>query len=185
MLRYIKHDYEKRGSAVKRTRIKFAVALFLVLASPVIFSCDTKSGSKPIIFINVTLGSGEVPSSTKKIYAVFHLANNWASPWLTLSSDTNSIVIPPLNIGDFPLFFEIIYDFTGSGIPATTGNWYQGWYRKIDRTTPDMSVFLVPEVPIIFLNISMDKQVISITPPVLPAVTPTVVPSDANYNLIP
>lgn len=73
---------------------------------------------------------------------------------------------------------EIIYDLKGNGNPYETGNWYQGWYRKLDRATPNLTAFVVPEIPIVFLSIAMDK------PADLPLANP-ITPADANYNVIP
>jgi hypothetical protein len=138
--------------------MKIVLAILLFTALPIIFSCDTSTKHHPYVYITVNIS--QVVDQAHKLYVVFHFANNWVSPWLTLSYDTKSIVIPPLNVGKIPLYFEIIYDFVGNSPPATATNWYQGWYRKTDRTDPLqlLDPFVIPDVPVMLLNVDMDDH---------------------------
>ena len=146
---------------VKSKFIQILVAVLMVFTASVFFSCDTTTKNHPCVIIHVSLGAA-TPGPLNKLYMVFHLKNDWASPWLTLSTETNTILVPPLNVGTVPLYFEIIYDFDGDGIPGGLGvDWYQGWYGKIDRLTPNLNPFLIPDVPILILNIAMDQPLVN------------------------
>ena len=134
--------------------MKIALAILIFTASPIIFSCDTTSNKHPYTLINVHLTPGV--DADHKLYAVFHFLPDWASPWLVLSSDTNTILIPPLNVGTLPLYMEIIYNTNGFGDATSSNNYYQGWYGKIDRTTEVLDAFIIPEVPIMIMNVDLD-----------------------------
>jgi hypothetical protein len=140
---------------MKINKMKVALAVFLFVVSPIIFSCDTSTKNHPVVFINVTIP--QTVDQTQRLYIVFHFMSDWNSPWLTLSYDSKVMVIPPLNIGKVPLYFEIIYDLSGTGILNTVGNYYQGWNGKINRAVPDLNAFIIPDVPIMILNVAMDQ----------------------------
>ncbi len=144
---------------VKKNKIKIILAVFLLIVSPIIFSCDTASKNHPVVFINVNIS--QTVDQVNKLYVVFHMLPDWNSAWLTLGYDAKTIIIPPLDIGKIPLYFEIIYDVSGTGTPSTVGNWYQGWYRKTIRTglgAQIMDAFIIPDVPIMLLDVDMDTH---------------------------
>ena len=138
---------------MKNTSIKHAMMLLVPILLASVLSCDTKKSEQPYLLINVKKSGVD---STHKLYAVFHVTNNWTSPWLTLNSSSNTIITPQLNVGDFPLFFEVIYDANGNGDHSSTGDLYQGWNGKFDRSTPDMTPLIIPEIPVMILNIDLD-----------------------------
>ncbi len=144
---------------MKRQIIRRISTILLFISIPLVFSCDTeKDEAPPLILLNVTLAAPEVPDNAHKLYAVFYPASIWAAatPLFIVSSDTNTIVIPPIDIWDTTFYFEIIFDQTGSGTPVASGNWYQGWYGKINRGADILDVFIVPKVPMMSINITMD-----------------------------
>lgn len=134
--------------------MKYAiVALLIILLAPVL-SCDTKSSQHPYIIINVNKTG---VSSANKLYAVFYFKSDWTTKLFTLSSSSNTIITPfELNVSDYPLYFEIIYDTNGNGTPDEAGNIYQGWSRKTDRTTDTLSPLILPEIPIMILNVDLE-----------------------------
>jgi len=141
---------------VKRKIIQFVFAIIMLIMAPVIFSCDTTKNQHPYLIISVHLTP--VVDQTHKLYVVFHAAKDWSSPWLTVSSDSNTIIIPPLNVGKIPLYMEIIYNTNGGGDATSSGNYYQGWYGKTDRTVPNLDAFIIPEIPVMILNFDLDTH---------------------------
>lgn len=147
--------------AVKRKMTHIFLVLMVLITASVFFSCDTSKKNHPYLIINVTLAAPEVPGPGNQLYIVFHFLPDWSTPWLTLSSETNTILVPPLNVSTLPLYFEIIYDFTGDGNPGS-GDWYHGWNGIIDRTTPvPLDAFIIPDVPLMVLNIAMDQPTVN------------------------
>jgi hypothetical protein len=138
-----------------KTLKQYAVILLLLL--PVVFSCDTTKKQDPYLLINVNLDPLANPvSKTNKLYAVFYVNPDWTLPWLTLNSSSNTIVTPRMTIGDFPVFFEIVYDKDGNGIDS--GDLYQGWFGKTDRTTDVLTPIVLTETDVMILNMDLDSN---------------------------
>jgi hypothetical protein len=142
---------------VNRQIIHVVLVMMVLITASVFFSCDTTSNKHPITIINVHLTPAV--DADHKLYAVFHFLPDWASPWLVLSSDTNTILLPPLNVGTLPLYMEIIYNTNGFGDSTSSNNYYQGWYGKTIRSGPGaqpLDPFIIPKVPLMILNVDLD-----------------------------
>jgi hypothetical protein len=148
---------------MKRQRIIYGLFLLCFLLSPVFLSCDTKETIHPYVVLNVNISAPV--DAQHKLYVLFYLSPappwNYNKPLATLSYSEKTIIIPPLNTGQYPLFFEIIYDADGSATLTTTfttGDWYQGWYRKIDRNADILSPIIMPSVEVMLLNVDLDTH---------------------------
>ncbi|OHD63084.1 MAG: hypothetical protein A2176_08245 [Spirochaetes bacterium RBG_13_51_14] len=141
---------------MKRIRMIIAAA-FLLIVAPLVFSCDTTEKKVPYFIINVKLDQLTYPvSSTNKLYAVFFVNFNWTTPWLNLSSSRLQIITPPLNIGDFPLFFIVFYDADNSGT-LNSGDIFQGWDGVIVSGN-NLTPIIVPETEMMLLNVDLDNN---------------------------
>jgi hypothetical protein len=144
--------------AVKRMCIKCGLLLICFLLSLVFISCDTKESIHPYIVLNVNIS--QTVDATHKLLVVFYLspAAPWANPLpAVLSYSEKTIIIPPLNTGQYPLFFVIVYD-RDNNVKVTAGDWYQGWYRKVDRTTDILLPIIMPSVEVMLLNVDLDTH---------------------------
>lgn len=130
-------------------------SLFVILLA--VTGCDTEKNKSPFLIIDVNIT--QPVSATNKLYAVFHISPlpPWSEPWLTISSPQKTIVTPQLNIGDFPFYFEVIYDTNGNDT-VDTGDFYQGWYNKIDRTAEALSLVVIPEIEVMILHMDLDTH---------------------------
>ena len=127
--------------------------LFLV-SMPLVFSCDTGKTKHPYIIINVNF-SGTV-NSTNKLYVIFYYLPNWTSPWLILDYSSKVIMVPSMNIGTIPIYFEIVYDVDGNGVDS--GDYYQGWYNvtnPLDPVVPPAPLAQGNLAPLVLLNTDM------------------------------
>ncbi len=135
-------------------RVRVAALLLLLLAGA--SACDTKENRDPMLILDVTIT--QPVNETNQLYAVFHVnpVSPWAEPWFTLSSSQKQIIIPPFSLGSFPFYFEVIYDVDGNGIDS--GDWYQGWYKQVDRTNVAsiLSPVVLPDVEFMVLDINLD-----------------------------
>jgi hypothetical protein len=139
--------------------IKFVFTIIMLITASVIFSCDTTKTQHPYLVLTVHLTP--VVDQTHKLYVVFHAAPDWSSPWLTVSSESNTIYIPPLNVGKIPLYMEIIYNTNGGGDATSSGNYYQGWNGKTIRSGAGVQVldaFIIPQIPVMILNFDLDTH---------------------------
>jgi hypothetical protein len=117
--------------------------------------CDSTQTYHPEFIINVNIDEATYPiDSTKMLYATFYVNPDFDVPWLTVYSTRSQIITPELNIGDFPLYFEVWYDADGSGT-LTTGDIYSGWNGKNDRTTDSLDPLLTTDTEIMLLNFNM------------------------------
>jgi hypothetical protein len=132
--------------------------IIVVAAVAVLVSgCDSTETHHPEFIINVDIDEVTYPvDSAKKLYATFYLNSNFTTPWLTVYSTRTQIMTPELNIGDYPLYFEVWYDVDGSGT-LTTGDVYKGWKGKNDRTSQTLDPLPVSETELMILNFDMSS----------------------------
>jgi len=128
-----------------------------IISASFFLSCKDTSEDEPCLIIHVNLT--DTIDETHKVYAIFH-ANflpPWAEPWFILGSSSNIIMTPRLSLKSFPLFLEIAYDANGSG-GIDSGDFYQGWNGKTDRTTENLDVVVLPKTEIMILYIDLDNH---------------------------
>lgn len=143
----------------KKKAVCIAVAVIITAAVFTAPGCDSTKAKIPQLILNVKLDEVTYPvSSANKIYAVFYVANDWATPWMTLSFPMSTVITPQLNIGDYPLFFEVWYDADGDGLPTVGVDFYQGWQGNIDRTSDTLDPLPVPDTEIMILNFDLDNH---------------------------
>jgi len=120
-------------------------------------SCKDTSEDEPCLIIHVNLT--DPIDETHQIYAIFHsnYAPPWAAPWFILGSSSNIIMTPRLSLKSYPLFLEVAYDANGSG-GIDTGDYYQGWNAKIDRTSDNLDTVVLPKTEIMILYIDLDNH---------------------------
>ena len=131
--------------------------LFLLMVAVVAGTgCDSTKTYNPNFIINVTIDEATYPvDKGHRVYAVFYVNPDFDVPWMTLNSSWTQIVTPQLNIGDFPLYFEVWYDADGDGLPTTGVDFYQGWKGKTDRLMQTLDPLPVTDTEIMMLNIDL------------------------------
>jgi hypothetical protein len=137
-----------------------SVLVFIIFASVVAGSgCKSSKVYNPNFIINVTLDEVTYPvDKDHRLYAVFYVNPDFDLPWMTLNSSWSQIITPPLNIGDYPLYFEVWYDADGDGLPTTGVDFYQGWKGKIARTTDTIDPLPVTDTEIMMLTIDLNNN---------------------------
>jgi hypothetical protein len=134
------------------------ISVFVILLTAVVIAssgCDSTQTYHPQFIINVNIDEATYPvDSGHKLYAVFYVNADFDVPWMTVSSARTQIVTPELNIGDYPLLFEVWYDVDGSG-DLTTDDIYAGWKQKNDRTTDTLDPLPTSDTEIMMLNFDM------------------------------
>ncbi len=144
---------------IKKRAITSGLALLITAAVFAAPGCDSTKAKIPQLILNVKLDEVTYPvSSANKIYIVFYVANDWATPWMSLGFPMSSVITPQLNVGDYPLFFEVWYDADGDGLPTPGVDFYQGWQGKIDRTSDSLNPLPVADTEIMILNFDLDNH---------------------------
>ncbi|HOD16924.1 MAG TPA: hypothetical protein PLA65_09235 [Spirochaetota bacterium] len=144
---------------IQKKAIIFAITVVVAAAVFATPGCDSTEAKNPQLILNVKLDEVLYPvSSANRIYAVFYIANDWATPWMTLNFPMSTVITPELNIGDYPLFFEVWYDVDGDGLPTAGVDFYQGWLGKIDRTSDTLDPLPVAETEVMMLNFDLDNH---------------------------
>ncbi len=149
---------------MNRNVVSRILMALIILSLPLVFSCDTAQDKNPFIVINVNY-SGTVDSANK-LYAIFYTQADWTGPFLTVESSLKQIIVPPLNIGQTPIYFEVIYDVDGNGIDS--GDHYQGWENMTnpsDSVVPaapltrgNLTQMILPDSDLVMLNFDLDKH---------------------------
>jgi len=136
-----------------RNLLQKLVVAALLAAVPIVISCDTEPDKDPYIVINVNY-SGTV-NATNKLYIIFYVLPNWTQPWMILPYSSTQIVIPRLNIGTTPLYFEIVHDINGDGVGS--GDLYQGW-DGVTSMAAVLTPLILPETEMVMLNFNLDNN---------------------------
>ena len=132
--------------------------LAVIIAAAFFFApgCDSTETKIPQLILNVRIDETTYPVSSKnKLYAVFYVKNDWTTPWMTLGFPMRKIITPQLNIGDYPLYFEVWYDVDGDGSPTAGVDIYQGWSGKVDRTSDTLNPLPVSDTELMILNVDL------------------------------
>ncbi len=136
-------------------KIKSIILASLLFASPLVINCDTVIKKDPYMIITVGFTPPFAPalSDTNKLFAIFYVDAFRLTPWMTLTSTTNQFIVPRLNIGSTPIYFEVVYDADGNGVDS--GDNYKGWYN-VDSSTA-LTPLVLPETDMVMLTIALDN----------------------------
>ncbi|MBN2157764.1 MAG: hypothetical protein JW807_00100 [Spirochaetes bacterium] len=127
------------------------------MAMPAVFSCDTSTGMDPYVIIDVYTGAFPV-DATHKLKIFLYVDSTWDLYYLTASYTTNVIYMPPLNTGDYPIYFEITYDADGDNT-ENAGDWYYGWHEKItNRDVEILDPLIRPDMEFMYISIDMEAN---------------------------
>jgi len=138
---------------LKRNLLQKLVLAAFLAAAPMVPGCDTEPDKDPYIIINVNY-SGTV-DATNRLYVIFYALPNWTKPWMTLPYSGTQIVIPRLNIGTTPLYFEIVHDINGDGVGS--GDLYQGW-SGVTSMADVLTPLVLPKTEMMVLNVDLDNN---------------------------
>ena len=142
---------------LNKKNIIIGLSILLGAAITVVSGCDSTVTHHPEFIINVDIDEVTYPiDNAKKLYATFYLNANFTSPWLTVYSTRKQILTPELNIGNYPLYFEVWYDADGSGT-LTTGDSYKGWNGKTNRSSDTLDPLLVSDTELMLLNLDFSS----------------------------
>lgn len=137
-------------------RAALVMALFFLFA--IVSACDTAEDKTPYLIVSVNLDEMTYPvSEANQLFIVFYAYNNWTIPWFTMASSTRMFVTPRLTIGNFPFYFEVIYDDNGDGQPSS-GDIYQGWNGATNRGADLLTSIILPNTDLMILNIDLDNN---------------------------
>ena len=134
-------------------RFQKLVVIAILVLLPTIFSCDVEKSKYPFVVINVNY-SGTV-DSVNKLYLIIYAMPNWTSPWLIMSYSSKEVVLPRLNIGTTPLYFEIVHDLDGNGVDS--GDVFQGWTGITNMANP-LTPLVLPKIDMVLLNFDLDNN---------------------------
>lgn len=145
---------------LKRHITRATVLVLLIIAISAVFSCDTTHTMDPYVFIDVYLDPvahpvGDLPTDGKLIIYMY-VDSTWTAYYLTATYSTNLIYLPPLHTGQYPLYFELVYDANSNGIPDA-GEWYLGWHDKTNRAPGNLLDPLIrPDMEFMYVSINME-----------------------------
>ncbi len=141
---------------MKRTYIRSISIALMIMGLSLLSSCDSAEKKHPYLVININY-SGTVDSANK-LYILFYIMPNWSGLYYMTSSTEKRIVIPRLNIGTTPLYFEIVHDTNGDGVGS--GDLYQGWNGVTDMTALLTPLVLPTTLDMVMINFNLDNYAV-------------------------
>lgn len=127
----------------------------IIMAVSLVSSCDTSKKKHPYLVITINY-SGTV-DSTNKLFILFYIMPNWSGFYYMTSSTEKRFIIPRMNIGTTPLYFEIVHDINGDGIVGS-GDLYQGWSGVTSMSALLTPLVLPTTLDAVMINFDLDNN---------------------------